>query len=49
MLVIALQDAIAENLEPQKCGGWEWLDWNAIPHPRFMGLQKLIDSGYTPT
>lgn len=42
------EDAVAKNLEPQKCMGWEWVDWADIPHPRFMGLQRLIESGYKP-
>lgn len=29
-------------LEPQKCGGWEWFAWNALPFPLFRTVQSLI-------
>lgn len=40
------QDAEPENLEPDKCEGWEWQEWGDLPQPLFMGLQKLVDSGW---
>jgi 8-oxo-dGTP diphosphatase len=33
----------AENLEPEKCDGWEWYHGPEVPTPRFLGLQNLID------
>eukprot|EP00249_Psilotum_nudum_P007860 c20871_g1_i1 orf=162-584(+) len=35
-----------QNLEPDKCDGWDWVEWPHIPQPVFMPLQSLIDSGY---
>lgn len=29
-------------LEPHKCEGWEWFDWNALPQPLFLSVQNLI-------
>jgi 8-oxo-dGTP diphosphatase len=29
-------------LEPHKCEGWEWFDWDALPQPLFTSLQNLI-------
>lgn len=25
----------AQVLEPHKCEGWEWVEWDAFPWPRF--------------
>jgi 8-oxo-dGTP diphosphatase len=33
-----------QNLEPDKCDGWEWVDWPNIPRPIFQPLQSLIES-----
>jgi 8-oxo-dGTP diphosphatase len=35
-----------QNLEPDKCDGWEWVDWPNIPRPIFQPLQSLIESNY---
>jgi 8-oxo-dGTP diphosphatase len=41
-------------LEPDKCEGWEWFEWNALPSPLFLpvaslikkiGIEKLIQMG----
>lgn len=34
--------AVAQNLEPEKCDGWEWCTGRAIPKPRFLGLENLM-------
>ncbi|MGJ7603598.1 nucleotide triphosphate diphosphatase NUDT15 [Variovorax sp. LT1R20] len=34
------------NLEPHKCEGWAWFDWNDLPQPLFAPLQSLVASGY---
>ena len=38
-----------QNLEPDKCDGWEWLDWNALPAPLFLPLDALRKTGFRPT
>ncbi|MES2523146.1 MAG: NUDIX domain-containing protein [Gemmatimonadota bacterium] len=38
----------AVALEPGKCDGWEWFEWNALPAPLFLPLQGLVASGYRP-
>ncbi|KAH7352366.1 hypothetical protein KP509_19G041600 [Ceratopteris richardii] len=35
-----------ENLEPDKCYGWEWVKWPLVPKPVFEPLQTLIESGF---
>jgi len=37
-----------QNLEPEKCDGWEWVEWSLLPTPLFKPLQALVETGYTP-
>lgn len=34
--------------EPEKCAGWHWFPWNALPNPLFAPLASLHESGYAP-
>ncbi len=34
------------TLEPDKCAGWQWFDWQALPTPLFAPLQTLVDQGF---
>ncbi|NRF66034.1 NUDIX domain-containing protein [Aquincola sp. S2] len=34
--------------EPDKCLGWQWCEWDALPQPVFAPLQSLVDSGWRP-
>ena len=35
-------------LEPEKCEGWSWFEWNRLPSPLFIPLQNLVAQGYSP-
>jgi ADP-ribose pyrophosphatase YjhB (NUDIX family)/ribosomal protein S18 acetylase RimI-like enzyme len=37
-----------QRLEPQKCDGWSWHDWDALPEPLFAPLASLRRSGWRP-
>ena len=37
-----------QRLEPQKCDGWSWHDWDALPEPLFAPLASLRKSGWRP-
>lgn len=37
-----------ERLEPEKCAGWEWFAWSALPSPLFSPLASLQASGFVP-
>ena len=41
-----LQDAEARNMEPDKCAGWQWVPFCAIPEPVFLPLRQLLASSY---
>lgn len=34
--------------EPEKCAGWAWFPWDALPQPLFPPLQSLQASGFSP-
>jgi 8-oxo-dGTP diphosphatase len=34
--------------EPDKCSGWHWCDWDALPTPLFAPLASLLRSGWRP-
>ena len=34
--------------EPDKCLGWHWFAWNALPSPLFAPLAALVATGWTP-
>ncbi|MEO1086354.1 MAG: NUDIX hydrolase [Acidobacteriota bacterium] len=36
------------NLEPDKCEGWEWRPWDALPEPLFVPLANLRGQGFVP-
>ncbi|KAI4313989.1 hypothetical protein L6164_026932 [Bauhinia variegata] len=46
----ALADAEAkpQNLEPNKCDGWDWYEWENLPKPLFGPLEKMVKSGFEP-
>lgn len=39
---------VPENLEPHKCDGWDWYDWDNTPKPLFPPLQKMVEEGFSP-
>lgn len=37
-----------ENREPNRCEGWEWHAWDALPTPHFIPFENLLTSEYMP-
>lgn len=37
-----------QRLEPERCEGWQWCRWSALPQPLFRPLATLHTSGYVP-
>ncbi|EXB65566.1 Nudix hydrolase 1 [Morus notabilis] len=46
--VLRDSDQVPQNLEPNKCDGWDWYDWNNLPKPLFWPLEKMAQSGFNP-
>ncbi|KAJ4710602.1 nudix hydrolase 1 [Melia azedarach] len=39
---------VPQNVEPEKCYGWDWYDWDNLPQPLFWPLEKMVHSGFNP-
>lgn len=37
-----------QNMEPEKCDGWDWYGWDDLPQPLFWPLEKMVKSGFNP-
>ncbi|KAL8257241.1 hypothetical protein R6Q59_029282 [Mikania micrantha] len=37
-----------QNIEPDKCEGWEWYDLNNLPEPMFEPLREMLQGGFDP-
>ncbi|HBR80241.1 TPA: DNA mismatch repair protein MutT [Candidatus Uhrbacteria bacterium] len=35
-------------LEPEKCEGWEWFEWENLPSPLFLPLRNVLKAGHNP-
>lgn len=35
-------------MEPDKCEGWNWFEWNNLPEPLFIPTQNLLKAGFNP-
>ncbi len=35
-------------LEPDKCEGWQWFDWNALPAPLFPSVRSFVEKMHSP-
>ncbi|KAK8664119.1 hypothetical protein V6N13_083921 [Hibiscus sabdariffa] len=48
--VLADPDQLPQNLEPDKCDGWEWYEWDKdkLPQPLFWPLDQMVRSGFNP-
>ncbi|KAL2904951.1 Geranyl diphosphate phosphohydrolase [Bienertia sinuspersici] len=41
-------DQVPQNLEPEKCDGWDWFEWDNLPQPLFWPLEKMVNDGFNP-
>ena len=39
---------VPQNLEPDKCDGWDWYEWAHLPHPLFGPLERMVKGGFDP-
>jgi 8-oxo-dGTP diphosphatase len=47
-VLAAAADGIPQVMEPEKCAEWRWCPWDALPDPRFLSIQHLLELGYRP-
>ncbi len=49
LFVVALEvTGDVQNCEPEKCDGWQWYAWDALPTPLFPPLLSLKSLGFVP-
>ncbi|HBN8230902.1 TPA: NUDIX domain-containing protein [Pseudomonas aeruginosa] len=48
ILAACAEDAQAQVMEPDKCEGWAWFDWDDLPQQLFAPLASLCQRGYSP-
>lgn len=41
-------DQVPQTVEPDKCEGWGWYEWDDLPKPLFWPLEKMVQSGFSP-
>lgn len=46
--VVADPEQTPINLEPEKCDGWDWYDWDNLPKPLFAPLETVVLHGFNP-
>jgi len=37
-----------KRMEPDKCEGWRWYDWNDLPENLMLPIKNLLKQGYNP-
>ena len=42
-------DGVPRTMEPDKCEGWQWFPWSALPQPLFAPLASLVAQGFVPS
>ena len=46
--VVAVAPGEPEVREPDKCRGWGWFEWDALPEPLFVPVANLLAQGRRP-
>ncbi len=47
-VVARIESGALTNREPQKCSGWQWFSWDALPSPLFLPIINLLKTGFNP-
>lgn len=40
------EGGVVVNMEPEKCTGWDWFDFDTLPTPLFLPWQQLLKSEF---
>ncbi|RZB41051.1 Nudix hydrolase 1 [Glycine soja] len=43
-----VKEQVPQNLEPTKCDGWDWYEWDHLSHPLFGPLEKMVKGAFDP-
>ncbi|KAL3033184.1 hypothetical protein AAZX31_02G124100 [Glycine max] len=46
--VDVVKEQVPQNLEPTKCDGWDWYEWDHLSHPLFGPLEKMVKGAFDP-
>ncbi|KAG5051655.1 hypothetical protein AAZX31_02G123900 [Glycine max] len=46
--VDVVKEQVSQNLEPTKCDGWDWYEWDHLSHPLFGPLEKMVKGAFDP-
>ncbi|KAL3510876.1 hypothetical protein ACH5RR_030277 [Cinchona calisaya] len=46
--VLADPNQIPQNLEPEKCDGWGWYEWDSLPEPLIGPFKSALAEGFNP-
>ncbi|AES97978.1 putative hydrolase [Medicago truncatula] len=44
----AQEEHVIQNVEPDKCYGWDWFELENLPNPLFWPLEKMLKGGFDP-
>lgn len=44
----AQEKHVVQNIEPDKCYGWDWFELENLPNPLFWPLEKMLKGGFDP-
>lgn len=47
-VLVARAEGEPRVVEPAKCGGWGWYDWDELPSPLFLPIANLLAQGFDP-
>lgn len=42
------QKGTPKVMEPEKCEGWEWFEWDKLPIPLFLPIENLLKQNFSP-
>ena len=49
LLVVSDYDSgEVQIMEPEKCDGWDWFDWDNLPKPLFIPIENLLEENFNP-
>ncbi len=47
-VITDLEHGEPQIMEPNKCDGWKWCEWDNLPRPLFFPIENLKKMGFNP-